>query len=114
MKAIEYFEKYGADIYAEFLTPQSLDKIGPTLQKLLTDFSAETTEILEKRHGKRPGALKAVVLDQNEKWNALCRIFMKKYGESPIKEDGWKNLVEVQNAQIISAIRRGYASCRID
>lgn len=100
MKAKEYFEKYGADIYAESLTLRSSDKIGPSLQKMLAEFSAETKEIFTKRHGRRPGALKAVVLDQNEKWNALCRIFVQTYGESPLREDGWKNLVRAQTPEL--------------
>lgn len=101
MKAKEYFEKYGADIYAECAMIANPNKIGPVMQKFLTEFSMETRKIYEARHGKRIGALKAVVLDQNEKWNAMCRIFQTQYGGvSPLKENGWRDLVKMKAPEL--------------
>lgn len=101
MKAKEYFEKYGADIYAECLMIANPNKIGPVMQKFLTEFSMETHKIYEARHGKRIGALKAVVLDQNEKWNAMCRMFQAQYGGvSPLKENGWRDLVKMKAPEL--------------
>lgn len=96
MKAKDYFDKYGAEMYAEWLMIAEPGKLGPMGQEFLKEFSIETQELAKKRGVKRIGALKAVVLDQNEKWNALCRIFHQQYGECPLVENGWRNLIRAQ------------------
>lgn len=100
MKAKEYFEKYGSDIYAECMAIGDPTKIGPVMQRFLMEFSAETQTIYRNRHAQRVGALKAVVLDQNEKWNAMCRLYQAKYGNSPLKENGWRELVKLRAPEL--------------
>lgn len=96
MKAKDYFDKYGAEMYAECLMIPEPGKLGPMGQEFLKEFSRETQELSKKRNVGKIDALRAVVLEQNDKWNALCRIFHQKYGECPLAENGWRNLIQAQ------------------
>lgn len=46
-------------------------------------------EILAKRHVKYDTGIWGVIKDQNDKWNAVMNLFIKKYGETPIARDGF-------------------------
>lgn len=86
MKAKEYFDNYGPMIM--LTNEKESDKY---LKGLLLDMNTEVLEIVEKRNAKKNEAAAAVLREQNEKWNAIGRLFKKVYGHSPLAEDGFKN-----------------------
>lgn len=91
MKAKEYFEKYDVLIMHEVYDRSSNGKI-QHLEELVQDFATEFKLLIEKRGVKTTSGAVAVLKELNDKWNAICRLYEKKYnGVSPIREDGLKN-----------------------
>ena len=85
MKAKEYFAKYEQDLVSE-----NTDKCSTAIAGLLTDMNAEVKKLMEVRHAKFDRGGFAVLKEMNEKWNALVRLFEKKYGVTPIIRDGFR------------------------
>lgn len=85
MKAKEYFEKYGEAVWEEFAKPAG-ERVD-ALVKLITDMNDELHDLLEKRKVKLMGGLHAVIREQNQKGNAIYEMFVKKYGQSPVKRN---------------------------
>lgn len=92
MKAKEYFEKYAESVWEDFQQDEFRGD-GP-IAKMFIEFMVETKDICEKRGAKTNRALISVIDEQNKKWNALANLFVKKYGQSPIKHDGYLNGAE--------------------
>lgn len=88
MKAKEYFRKYDEAVWAEAHDPE-IHTDGP-MAKMFIEFTIEMKEILNKRNVKFDKGVWGVIRDQNEKWNAVMNLFIKKYGETPITRDGFK------------------------
>lgn len=87
MKAAEYFDKYQGRIFPMIegeLTEEQTDII----LDLFREFAEEVVTLCESRLVKTNESIVSVLKEQNQKWNALCRIFVKQCGISPIKEDG--------------------------
>lgn len=80
MKARDYFEKYDTLIMEE----QKNGEIGTT-KKLLLEMSDEVTAVCKQRK-----AVIAVLKEINQKWNAICRMYEKKYGVSPLNYDAFR------------------------
>lgn len=99
MKAKEYYEKYCGDLVAEWrLYPLEGETLSLTV--LITEFIKETVEIMRIRKCVKLDATQAVVLEQNDKWNAIVRIFDKKAEESPLKRDGFLHYAEKNLPQL--------------
>lgn len=97
MKAVEYFDKYknrffipDGDTYLEATYEE--DKI--TIRDLLLAMTNEAMEIAEERKAQKSSAFTAIVREQNQKWNAICRLFANHYGFSPLKHDGFHLYIE--------------------
>jgi hypothetical protein len=86
MKAIEYYEKYKSVFLDENGKPRTHIS-NSDVQTLLTEFNREIFQITEKRKAFRRETFKSIVAEINQKWNALCNIFKKKHGISPLKRD---------------------------
>lgn len=82
MKARDYFEKYDTLIMEE----QKNGEIGTT-KKLLLEMSDEVTAVCKQRKAVKDEAVIAVLKEINQKWNAICRMYEKKYGVSPLNYD---------------------------
>lgn len=91
MKAIEYFEKFGERIFQEAID----DKEGKGISDLMIAFMTETKELMKKRHIQIDRGMVPIIREQNQKWNALCNLFEKKKGASPIRYNGF--LLFLQN-----------------
>ena len=87
MNAKEYFEKYGEDIWEEAHDPK-IRRDGP-MAKMFIAFSVEVKEIIKERNVKTDDGLMGIIRSQNQKWNAVVNLFVKQYGVSPIKRDGF-------------------------
>lgn len=86
MKAKEYFDNYGPMIM--FTNEKESDK---HLKGLLLDMNTEALELIKKRGAKKNEAAAAILKEQNDKWNAVGRLFKKTYGYDPLAEDGFKD-----------------------
>lgn len=95
MKAKEYFEKYDRVIIED----QMAGSIVST-QKLLLELSNEAESICKKRHAKRGLAVVAVLKELNQKWNAICILYEKKYGVSPLNKDAFKTFWKLQMPEL--------------
>lgn len=90
MKAIDYFEEYGEAVLRESLSGGDSHE---ALSRLYLAFVREMKEIIASRGVKTDRGAVAVISEQNQKWNALCALYAKKYSEDlcPLKRDGIMN-----------------------
>lgn len=89
MKAKEYFEKYEQGLIEEAKKSETIPD--GAFAKLYIEMYKEMQDLINTRHVRFDRALKAVISEQNDKWNAIERLFIKKYGKSPIKHNGFLN-----------------------
>lgn len=99
MRATEYFEKYDQPLMEVFLIGG--EKAEDAAGDFAGEFFREMGDICEMRHVTLMSGLKGVVKDQNNKWNKVVRLFTAKYGFSPIKQDGFKELFKKFESQFI-------------
>lgn len=85
MKARDYFEKYDTLIMEE----QKTAKLAQP-KKLLLEMSDEVTAVCKQRKAVKDEAVIAVLKEINQKWNAICRMYEKKYGVSPLNYDAFR------------------------
>ena len=88
MKAIEYYEQY-RPIFCRAIPVEQLEM---HVIELFEDFNEEAYALSITRKAVKPESWRAILKEQNDKWNALVRIFQKKDGISPIKENGFQIL----------------------
>lgn len=88
MKAKEYFDKFGPDIWDEWKSdnPDCGSHITVTFYK---DMYNEMVETIKTRRVQSDKALFSLIEEFNQKWNAVVNMFEKKYGESPLKRNGF-------------------------
>jgi len=92
MKAKEYFEKYD-----ELIIKDQIAGSIESAKKLLIELTDEAKNICESRHVKRDAAVVSVLKEINQKWNAICSLYEKKYGASPLNRNAfikyWKQVI---------------------
>ena len=104
MKAKEYFDKY-KDLIMREVTSESTEFRYPA--ELLKEMSMEAQKLVDARHAVRNSAVVAVLKEFNVRWNAVVSMFIKKYGVSPMKKDGFKTWWCSQDKAIEKAWNRG-------
>ena len=82
MKAVEYFEKHKI-----LLCLVTVTEVEAEVFSILNEFNHETMDIVNKRHVSRNEAVVSVVREQNQKWNAVVRLFEKENPLVPIRKD---------------------------
>lgn len=87
MKAKEYFAKYEEGIMKEATQTEVLTD--GNIAKLYIEMFSEMKTIIEIRHIQNDNSLMSLIREQNDKWNAIERLFIKKYGVSPIAHNGF-------------------------
>ena len=92
MKAKEYFQKYDKPIWEEAHDP-AIHTDGPTA-KLYIDFALEMKELMKDRNVQFDRGVFSIIREQNDKWNAIRNMFIKKYGVSPISYDGFATAIK--------------------
>ena len=88
MKAKDYFNKY-----KNGLASGNKETYVLTFREMYQEMFKECVDTMETRHIKRNDAVVSVFKEMNEKYNSLCRLLAKEYGNSPIKENGFAVLV---------------------
>lgn len=101
MKAIDYYNQFGDAVMREAISC-AVDNAGTAseLSKLVIAFIDETKSIIAQRGVKSPSAMFAVIKEQNDKWNALCNLYVKFYGTSPLNRDGFRKYMEYAIPQL--------------
>lgn len=94
MKAKEYFEKFGEDVWKEAQEPEFRND--GSFAKIYIAFFSEMKQLMETRNVKLDRAIPRLIDEQNQKWNAVCNLFEKKYGVSPLQRDGFRTAVNRQ------------------
>lgn len=84
MKAKDYFDKYKNGLASE-----DKDTYVLTFREMYQEMFKECIDTTKERHVKQDSAVVAVFKEMNERYNALCRLLAKEYGNSPIKENGF-------------------------
>ena len=87
MKAKDYYEKYCGEMIAEAYEPNP-----ESLGKLFIEMFAEVKEICDQRHAVFDRACLSIIDEQNDKWNAIRRLFIKNKAPCIMAEDGFKRL----------------------
>lgn len=88
MKAQDYYEKY-----KELVHWHPDYEIKRMINDMVIEYADEAVQIGMDRHVKRSDAFMSIIKEQNQKWNAMCRIFDKIHGFSPVKRDGFNLFV---------------------
>lgn len=87
MKAVEYYEKYGKAIHDE---RSGEEKSSEATMRLIIAMSQEVKDLRDRRHIKKISGMASAIKDVNSRWNAMCKLFEKEYGSSPLIRDGFK------------------------
>lgn len=109
MKAKEYFEKYEAYlIYAD-------EKVAlPAAHGIVTELMDEIGAVAKARHVQFDRGIIPIFREQNEKYKAVVRLFEKKYGASPIREDGLEIVFEHHFPGVVEKMKGRAARGKID
>jgi hypothetical protein len=84
MKALEY---YG--LYESRLTDLNHKEREIAAGELYVAFAKECLEIANARHAMKTESIRSILKEQGRKWDALCGIFDKNLGSSPIRRGGF-------------------------
>lgn len=84
MKAKDYFDKYKNGLASE-----NKDAYVLTFREMYQEMFKECVDAMHARQIKRNDAVVSVFKEANDKYNAICRLLAKEYGNSPIKENGF-------------------------
>lgn len=85
MKAKDYFTKY-----EQALASADSDECSTAIAEMLNEMNSEVQNLLKVRHVKTDAGTFPIFKEMNQKWNAIVRLFEKKYGATPIIKDGFQ------------------------
>ena len=85
MKAKDYFAKY-----EQALASDNSDECSTAIAEMLNEMNSEEQNLLKVRHVKTDAGTFPIFKEMNQKWNAIVRLFEKKYGATPIVKDGFQ------------------------
>lgn len=85
MKAKDYFAKHERGLIA--VNP---DECSAAIAEVLNEMNSEVRNLLKVRHIKTEAGTFSLFKEMNQKWNAIVRLFEKKYGVTPIIKDGFR------------------------
>lgn len=85
MKAKDYFAKY-----EQALASDNSDECSTAIAEMLNEMNSEVQNLLKVRHVKTDAGTFPIFKEMNQKWNAIVRLFEKKYGATPIVKDGFQ------------------------
>lgn len=96
-RAIGYYAQYHEALM------MTGDKGDEALNNLVRDFLAEMKELIETRHIKTDRGAVSVIVELNDKWNAIVSIFEKRGEKSPIVRNGFRIYMESQIPELKKA-----------
>ena len=90
MKAMDYYKIYGEAVLAESYHEDQHNE----LEKLIFAFLREMKAIIDSRRIVTARGAVSVIKEMNEKWNALSDLFKENNGVTPLKRNGFMNLMK--------------------
>jgi hypothetical protein len=96
LKASEYVEKYGQRLWDALNLPDEEAEayMNAVIRSILEEFLADTKYVVHIRHAVSDSAIKSILREQCDKWNAVTRLLNAKYGMSILKEGGLKSFFQ--------------------
>jgi hypothetical protein len=64
-----------------------------SINAVFHDMAKEISTIATSRRTQSNRALRAIIMEQNQKWTAICRIVNDK--QNVLSEDGWLKLLKI-------------------
>lgn len=101
MKAKEYYEKYAAELLSG-----DHDTVKQAVEKLTIEFMDEISAISKKRKVSRPESIVDIIKELNQKWNALCSLFIKLDRKPVLVENGFRDIMQYQIDRLIALQKR--------
>lgn len=85
MKAKEYYAsiKDAIETHDEMMLKDAVDNMFFSMNK-------EVRSLIKIRNVSLDRGAGPIIKEMNDKWNAVCRLAEKDYGDSPIHRDGYK------------------------
>lgn len=83
MKAKEYYERIMVN------NPQTANEMVNAIGDVIDSLNQEAKDIIAKRKVRHNDAVRAVIRELNDKWNAIVALFEKKQGKSPIHRNAF-------------------------
>lgn len=109
MKGKDYAKKYLPLVKARVNSEEELLEIA---KDIVEDFQNDLVRTIEARKISNLESAARAVLEVNDKWNALVKIFVRELGASPIKKDGFRNIKVMQTPELAECFKmfgiRGY------
>ena len=109
MKGKDYAKKYLPLVKASVNSEQELLEIA---KDIVEDFQNDLVRTIEARKISNLESAARAVIEVNDKWNALVKIFVRELGASPIKKDGFRNIKVMQTPELAECFKmfgiRGY------
>jgi hypothetical protein len=102
MKAVDYYNKYGPKIFSL----KDKDDIDGEVLSLLREFNQEIVSLCDIRNVETNIGMAGIILELNQKWNALANLFIAGYGLSPILQDGYKRFWMLQTPDMAPYLER--------
>ena len=102
MKAVDYYNKYGP----KFFSLKDKDDIDGEVLSLLREFNQEIVSLCDIRNVETNVGMAGIILELNQKWNALVNLFIAGYGLSPIFKDGYKRFWILQTPDMVPYLER--------
>ena len=107
MKAKEYYEKYKAGLLSA-----DNEKYLPAARGLIYDLLDESKAVAEARHVRFDRGFIPVLREQIGKYKAIVRMFEKDYGVSPIRADGFEQVLEEYVPGVLKKTREPRSASR--
>lgn len=85
MKATEYFEKYKDRVS----TAKTAEDFANVIDELYSEMRKEMYELVKKRRIASLSSTKSLILEFNQKWNKIIRLFEEANIKSYMKKDGF-------------------------
>ena len=84
MKAKDYYNQMIAE------NPQTEDEFIQSIGKVIEGLNAESKELIKKRKAQRNDAIRGIIRELNNKWNALVSLWEKDHnGKAPIRRNAY-------------------------
>ena len=87
MKALDLCKKYEDTFFG--VPPASLKSAQTAIGHIFVDLAEEALDIAKKRNVVRINSFVSILREQNDKWNAMIRIYEKRHRFAPFTPDGF-------------------------
>lgn len=98
VKAKEYY-----DMYRENLLSPHQEVAATAVHSIIVSLLEEAMDIVKSRNISKASSLQSVIKELNQKYNAICNLFEKNDGYSPLRRNAF---IEYVNSQLPDYLRK--------